>query len=94
MKYTSPSFRKTTLQHDTATPMPHGWDGVLWVTSLTLLLPCKMFIFVLSDHRTFLQCSSANFRLAFSIPRFEVVVSSLGNSLLGYDDTAFSLLWN
>lgn len=44
MRYTSPSGSKTSPQHDAATPVPHGWGGVLWVPGLTLLPPYIMLI--------------------------------------------------
>ncbi|XP_051568699.1 syntaxin-16-like isoform X1 [Myxocyprinus asiaticus] len=36
---TSPSCSKAPPQHDAATPMLHGWDGVLRLASLTLFPP-------------------------------------------------------
>ena len=39
VKCTSPSCSKAPPQHDTATPMLHGWDGVLRLASLPLFSP-------------------------------------------------------
>ena len=39
VKYTSPSCRKAPPQHDAATPVFHGWGGVLWLASLPLFPP-------------------------------------------------------
>jgi hypothetical protein len=36
VKFTSPSCSKAPPQHDSATPVLHGWDGVLWLASLPL----------------------------------------------------------
>jgi hypothetical protein len=53
VKCTSPSCNKAPPQHDAATPVLHGWDGVLqtWRWSLWP----NGSIFVSSDQRTFLQ---------------------------------------
>ena len=59
MKCTSPSCSKAAPQHDAATPMLHGWDGVLRLASLPLFPPditvVIMAIFDSSDKRTFHQ---------------------------------------
>ena len=39
VKCTSPSCNKAPPQHDVATPVLHGLDGVLWLASLTILPP-------------------------------------------------------
>ena len=39
VKCTNPSCSKAPRQHDAATPMLHGWDGVLRLASLPLLSP-------------------------------------------------------
>ena len=39
VKCTSPSCSKAPPQHDAATPVLHGWDGVLWLASLPLFPP-------------------------------------------------------
>ena len=39
VKCTSPSCSKTPPHHDAATPVLHGWDGVLWLASLPLFPP-------------------------------------------------------
>ena len=67
VKFTSPSCSKAPPQHDAASPVLHGWDGVL-----RLALWPNSSIFVSSDQRTFLQkvrslspCAVANRSLAF-----------------------------
>ena len=39
VKWTSPYCSKAPPQHDAATPVLHGWDGVLWLASLPLFPP-------------------------------------------------------
>ena len=39
VKCTSPSCSKAPPQHDAATSMLHGWDGVLWLANLPLYPP-------------------------------------------------------
>ena len=39
VKCTSPSYSKAPPQHDAATPVLHGWDGVLRLASLPLFPP-------------------------------------------------------
>ena len=39
VKCTSPSCRKAPQQHDAATPVLHGWDGILRLASLPLFPP-------------------------------------------------------
>ena len=79
LKCTSPSCSKASPQQDAATPVLHGWDGVLQLASLPLFPPnipmvfmAIMTIFVSSDQRIFLQkvrslfpCAVANRSLAF-----------------------------
>ena len=62
VKCTSPSCSKAPPQHDAATPVLHGWDGVLRRASLPFFLQTQRWsfwpnssIFVSSDQRTFLQ---------------------------------------
>ena len=44
VKCTSPSCSKASPQHDAATPVLHGWDGVLWLASLPLFPPTIMMV--------------------------------------------------
>jgi hypothetical protein len=43
---TSPSCSKAPPQHDAATPVLHGWDGVLQLASLPLFPPNRMMVIV------------------------------------------------
>ena len=76
VKCISPSCSKAPTQHDAATPVLHGWDGVLRLASLPHFPPNITMVnssnFVSSDQRTFLQkvwslslCAVANRSLAF-----------------------------
>jgi hypothetical protein len=54
LKCTSPFCSKETPQHDAATPVIHGWDGVLRLASLppfppniTMVIMAKQFYFCL-----------------------------------------------
>ena len=63
VKCTSPSCSKALPQHDAATPVLHGWDGVLRLASLplfppniTMVIMAKQLFFIFSSNqRTFLQ---------------------------------------
>ena len=79
VKCTSPTFSKAPPQHDAATPVLHGWDGVhrlasipLFPSNITIVFMAIMAFFVSSDQRTFLQkvrslsqCAVTNRSLAF-----------------------------
>ena len=106
VKCTSPSCCKAPPQHDAATPVLHGWDGVLWLASLPLLPPnitvvimAKQFYFYfirpedISPKSTILSpCAVANCSLAFN-GGFGEVASSLLSGLSGYVDIGLVLLW-
>ena len=59
VKCTSPCCSTAPPKHDAATPVLHGWDGVLRLASLPLLPPnitmVIISIFISSDQRIFLQ---------------------------------------
>ena len=75
VKRPSPSCSKATPQHDTATPVLHGWDGVLQLAGLPLFPPnimAKQFYFcfirpedISPKSMIFVICTVANRSLAF-----------------------------
>ncbi|KAK6324312.1 hypothetical protein J4Q44_G00066510 [Coregonus suidteri] len=79
VKCTSPSCSKAPPQHDAATPVLHGWDGVLRLASyplfppnITMVIMAKQFYFCFIRQRPSLQkvrslspCAAANHSLAF-----------------------------
>lgn len=54
-KYIIPSCSKATSQHITATPVQHGWYGVLFAPYVTFIIMGNSSIFVSSNQRTFHQ---------------------------------------
>ena len=106
VKCTSPSCSKAPPQHDAATPVLHGWDGVLRLASLSLFPPNNdghygqtvLFLF----HQT-----RGHFSKKYDLgPHvqlqtviwlfyggFGAVASSLLNGLSGYVDIGLILLW-
>ena len=76
VKCTSPSCSKAPPQHDAATPVLNGWDGVLWLVSLplfppniTMIIMAKQFYFsLLSGLSGFVDIGLLSNLPSFSLP--------------------------
>jgi hypothetical protein len=97
VKCTIPSCRKAPPQHDAATPVLHGWDGVLRLASLPLFPP--MVIMAKEFHFLFHQTRGHFFKKYDLCPHVQLqtvvwlfigslgaVASSLLSGLSGYVD--------
>jgi hypothetical protein len=103
VKCTSPSCSEAPPQHDAATPVHHGCDGVFWLASLPLCPPnimmvimAKQFYFCFigpEDISPKSTCAVANRSLSFFYGGFEAVASSWLRSLSGYVDIGLIFLW-
>ena len=106
LKSTSPSFSKAPPQHDAATPVVHGWDGVLRLASLHLFSQKKnivimaiMVLFLFNQTRGHFSkkynlCPHAQLQTVvwpFYVG-FGAVASSLLSGLVGYVDIGLVLL--
>ena len=106
VKCTSPSCSVLLPQHDAATPVPHGWYGVLRLASLPLLPPnlmmvimAKQFYFCLIRPEDLSQkkydlCPHVQLQTVVWLlyGGFGAVASSLLSGLSGYVDIGLVLL--
>ena len=105
VKCTSPSCSKAPPQHDAATPVLHGWDGVLRLASLPLFLPNITMVIMAKQLFLFHQ-TRGHFSKKYDLcPHvqlqtvgwlffgFGAVASSLLSGLSGYVDIGLVLLW-
>ena len=69
VKCTSPSCSKAPPKHDAATPMLHGWDGILWLASLTLFPPnITMVIMAKQFHFSFIRPENISPKSTIFVP--------------------------
>ena len=107
LKCTSPSCSKAPPQHDAATPVLHGWDGVLRLARLPLFSTKhndghygQTITFLLHQTRghfskTYDTCPHVQLQTVrwLFYGGFGAVVYSLQSDLSGYVDIGLVLLW-
>ena len=107
MKCTSPSCSKAPPQHDAATPVLHGWDGVLQLVSvplfppnITMVIMAKQLHFLFHQNRGHFSkkydlCPNVQLQTIVWLfyGGFGAVASSLLSGLSGYVDIGLVLLW-
>ena len=107
VKCTSPSCSKAPLKHDAATPVLHGWDGVLRLASLPLCPPNIMIVIIAKQFyfcfigpedispKEYDLCPHVQLQTVVWLfyGSFGAVTSSLLSGLSGYVDIGLVLLW-
>ena len=107
VKCTSPTCSKASPQHDAATPVLHGWDGVLRLASLPIYPPNTTMVFIAKQfYFCFIRPEDISPKQYDLCPHvqlhtvvwlfyggFGAVASSLLSGLSGYVDIGLVLLW-
>ena len=107
VKCTSPSCSNASPQHDAATHVLHGWDGVLRLASLPFFPPnITMVIMAKQFYCCFIRPEDISSKSTIFVPMcscktvvwlfyggFGAVASSLLSGLSGYVDIGLVLLW-
>jgi hypothetical protein len=95
-KCTSPYCSKAPSQHDAATPVLHGWDGVIQLESLPLFTPnITMVIMAKQFYSCFIRPEDISPKSTSWLfyEGFGAVAPSLLGGLSGYVDIGLILLW-
>jgi hypothetical protein len=97
VKCTSPSCSKAPSQHEAATPVLHGWDGVLRLASLALFPPnITMVIMAKQLYFCFIRTEDISPKGTVFVPMCSLAFyggfSSLLSGLSGYVDIGLVLL--